>query len=319
MDTKDFSGSAVSTPHLSRPMWFEEAVAVPMPLQQLNASCTQRAVVSASATSSEFGTPTQRHPDAVTCASARPFDIVEYCPKQADFKGGSQMLVIGAWSIDHSHQCIFGTTAVDAKVVQHGVLSCITPPQVAGQTQLRVHVIGVGYSPPVPFNFCLIGPVDYILQHSEPGEKEMQSRGDELTRAAVVGDNATILKPDKSLHDITWQDFLSSRDQQKFAEMSLSDSAFRSGHLSCSNRKEIVAARTIQHAFRRHLKTQRSRRQAVLLIENTYRQYKEREQIGRAQAEAAAVKIQSRFRGYKEKVKYARSRKAIVTVQRLIR
>jgi hypothetical protein len=178
---------------------------------------------------------------------------------------------------------------------------------------LKVHVVGVGYSTQVPFEFVQIAPARLADVGQDRGCTLPDSPdGGGLARSSSILSDAIMPSPSKSLGDITWQDFMSAQGRQKFAEMSLSDDHHHS-------REELIAARTIQHAFRRHLKAQRSRRKAVALIESTYQQYKQREKSGRAQEEAAAVKIQSRFRGYKEKMKYARSRKAIVAVQRLIR
>lgn len=87
------------------------------------------------------------------------------------------------------------------------------------------------------------------------------------------------------------------------------------------------------------MRSQRTKKDAVAVIENSYQKYKQRTAVaviektyqqyrmrlkGHVVAfgplhEEAAIKIQSRFRGYTEKSKYLRSRKAIVSIQRIFK
>lgn len=83
-----------------------------------------------------------------------------------------------------------------------------------------------------------------------------------------------------------------------------------------SQRTKRDAVAVIENSYQKY-----KQKTAVALIEKTYQQYRQRMKghaFGPAHEEAA-VKIQSRFRGYTEKVKYLRSRRAIVTVQRFFR
>lgn len=196
-------------------------------------------------------------------------------------------MIVGPWSVEQHHRCIFGSTAVDAIVVQQGVLSCATPPHADGIVPLVVQTVGVGLSASVQFVFkrhreLLPLPASagagararcgaeagagarLFEQHALEKRKSRSTSSDSsMTHRSTSNDSSmTHLSTSnnssmthrstssagssssgslggscslndsahrvstgtfKSLHDITWQDFLDIPSRNRFAALSLED------------------------------------------------------------------------------------------------
>lgn len=185
-------------------------------------------------------------------------------------------MIVGPWSVEQHHRCIFGSTAVDAIVVQQGVLSCATPPHADGIVPLVVQTVGVGLSASVQFVFkrhreLLPLPASagagararcgaeagagarLFEQHALEKRKSRSTSSDSsMTHRSASNDSSMTHRSTssagssssgslggscslndsahrvstgtfKSLHDITWQDFLDIPSRNRFAALSLED------------------------------------------------------------------------------------------------
>lgn len=105
---------------------------------------------------------------------------------------------------------------------------------------------------------------------------------------------------EKSLKDITWQDFVDNELRAKLGSLAIAGDS----KPARSDRLHYSAARTIQHAFRRYRdsrerRSRRAKENAALLIQKTYRQWRQHQRM--QEMNQAAIKIQHKFRAYQER------------------
>lgn len=142
-------------------------------------------------------------------------------------------------------------------------------------------------------------------------------RADGAAAAAAAAGGARV----KSLSTIKWEDFLTEENRKSLAGLSLADAEEPATLRDTPGRRvEYKAARTIQHAIRRYVDTkQQKQAAAALLIQRTYRKYREHQSQQRRIEETAATTIQAHFRAHVAYAHFQRSRRAATTIQRFVR